>query len=164
MEARPLLRIAARFRAACDRHGALFIVNDRPDLALAAGADGVHLGQDDLDPSFARSLGLNIIGRSTHTPDELHRAFDEDVDYICVGPVHETPTKPGRPATGLDLIRLAAKSQKPWFAIGGMNPDTAAEAVEAGASRIVVVRAITEAPDPAAAVAGLRALLPVPQA
>lgn len=157
MEARPLLEIAARFRAACDRHGALFVINDRPDVALAAGADGVHLGQDDLDPAFARRLMPHgIIGRSTHSPEELRRASEEDVDYVCVGPVHETPTKPGRPATGLDLVRLAAKEcPRPWFAIGGIGPETIEEVAGAGASRVVVVRAITEAADPAAAVRSL---------
>lgn len=162
MEARPQLEIAARFRAACDRHGTLFIVNDRADLALAAGADGVHLGQDDLDPAFARSLGLAIIGRSTHTPAELRRAISEDVDYVCVGPVYETPTKPGRPAAGLDLVRLAAaECPKPWFAIGGIDLDTIGAVAGAGASRVVVVRAIAEAVDPAAAVKALRSALRV---
>ena len=158
MEAQPQLAIAERFRAACDRHDALFVVNDRAELASAAGADGVHLGQDDLDPSLARPLLAPgaIIGRSTHTPAELRRAFDEDVDYVCVGPVYETPTKPGRPAAGLDLVRLAAEDcPKPWFAIGGIELGTIGAVVEAGARRIVVVRAITGAADPGAAVSEL---------
>lgn len=162
LEARPLLALAERFRAACDRHGALFVVNDRPDLALAAGADGVHLGQDDLDPAIARRvLGPGaIIGRSTHAPDQLRRAHDEGVDYCAVGPVHATPTKPGRPAAGMDVVRVAAREATlPWFAIGGIDAGNLADVVAAGARRIVVVRAITEAADPAGAARALRAAL-----
>lgn len=163
LEARRQLDLAARFRAACDRHGKLFVVNDRVDLALASHADGVHLGQEDLPPAAARAqLGPGaIVGRSTHTPGELRTAEAEDVDYVCVGPVHETPTKPGRPAVGNELVRRAgAECSKPWFAIGGITLDNVEEAVAAGATRIVVVRAITEAPDPAEAAAALRAALP----
>lgn len=162
MEARPLLAIAARFRAACDRHGALFVINDRPDLAIAAGADGVHLGQDDLPPAIARDLvgEQMLIGRSTHSPAQMRAAFGEPVDYVCVGPVHETPTKPGRAATGLDLVALAAaESAVPWFAIGGLDPQTAKEAAAAGATRIVVVRAIEQAGDVEGAVRALRAAI-----
>lgn len=162
MEARPLLALAERFRAACDRHGALFIVNDRPDVALAANADGVHLGQDDLPPRHARTvIGDDLlIGRSTHAPAETRAAFAEPVDYVCVGPVHVTPTKPGRPATGLDLVRLAvAECRKPWFAIGGLDPQTAKEAASAGATRIVVVRAIEQAGDVEGSVRALRAAI-----
>lgn len=162
MEARPLLELAARFRAACDRHGALFIVNDRPDLALAAGADGVHLGQDDVSPAIARRIlgAERIIGRSTHSPDEIERAASEPVDYIVVGPCFETPTKPGRPATGLELLSAAAGVVLPWFAIGGLDERTLPRAVAAGARRAVIVRAITEAADPSLAVKRLRELLP----
>jgi thiamine-phosphate pyrophosphorylase len=163
MEARPLLRLAERFSAACARHGALFIVNDRPDVAVAAGADGVHLGQDDLPPDVARAiLGPDaIVGRSTHTADEVRRARSEPVDYIAVGPCFATPTKPGRPAAGLGLLRVAAaETTVPWFAIGGINAGTLPEVVAAGARRIVVVRAVTESADPAVAVKGLRGALP----
>lgn len=149
-----LLRWAPVFREACTRHGALFFVNDRPDVALAAGADGVHVGQNDLPAGFVRSLlgPAGLIGLSTHDEGQL-AAAPEEADYVCVGPVHETPTKPGRPGTGLELVRIAARTERrPWFAIGGIDPQTLPAAVEAGARRIVVVRAVTEAADPAAAV------------
>lgn len=163
MEAKPLLALAERFRTACDRHGALFIVNDRTDVALAAGADGVHLGQDDLPPDAARSIlgPAAIIGRSTHAPREIRRAHTEPIDYIAVGPVFETPTKPGRPAVGLELIRRAAREAiLPWFAIGGIDSETLSEVKAAGASRIVVVRALTKARDPGKAAKSLLAGLP----
>ncbi|HEX9697392.1 MAG TPA: thiamine phosphate synthase [Actinomycetota bacterium] len=162
MEARPLLALAEHFRAACDRHGALFVINDRPDLAIAAGADGVHVGQDDLPPGVARDLVGDemLIGRSTHAPAQMRAALAEPVDYLCVGPVHATPTKPGRPATGLDSVRLAAaECAKPWFAIGGLDPQTAKEAANAGARRIVVVRAIEQAADVEGAVRALRSAI-----
>lgn len=164
MEARPLLALAERFRAACDRHGALFVVNDRADLVEAAGADGVHLGQDDLSPQQARDLlgDAAIVGRSTHTAGQIRAALAEPVDYVCVGPVFQTPTKPGRPATGLDLVRLAAaECAKPWFAIGGIDHQTVHEVGAAGATRIVVVRAIADAADPAASVKALRGAIGV---
>lgn len=156
------LRAAEVFRRTCDRHGALFIVNDRADLALASGADGVHVGQDDLPPHLARSIvGREVlIGRSTHSTDEITRANDEAVDYIGVGPVNQTPTKPGRAGTGLDLVRAAAKAAtKPWFVTGGMNATTIAETMAAGCARVVVVRAITESSDPAAVASRLSAIL-----
>ncbi|MEX2557393.1 MAG: thiamine phosphate synthase [Actinomycetota bacterium] len=162
LEAGPILERAEIFREACDHHGVPFIVNDRADLTFAAGADGVHLGQDDLPVGAARHLlGRNvIIGRSTHDPDQLRRAEAEDVDYLAVGPVHETPTKPGRPAAGTDLVRLAAAEvRKPWFAIGGIDDSNLDEVRTAGATRIVVVRAVTLSGDPGAAVKGLRAAL-----
>lgn len=162
LEAGPILDRAEIFREACDRHGVPFIINDRADLTFAAGADGVHLGQGDLPVGAARHLlGRNvIIGRSTHHPDQLRRAVAEDVDYIAVGPVHETPTKPGRPAAGTELIRLAAAEvRKPWFAIGGIDTSNLDEVRAAGATRIVVVRAVTLAGDPGAAVKGLRSAL-----
>jgi thiamine-phosphate pyrophosphorylase len=158
-EARDLLRWAGPFREAAQRHGALFVVNDRPDVALAAEADGVHLGQNDLPPAFVRGLvGPDVlIGLSTHSDEQLHSAAPE-ADYVCVGPVRETPTKAGRPAVGLGPVRTAARAEhRPWFAIGGIDPQTLPEAVAAGARRIVVVRAVTEAADPAAAVLVLRA-------
>ena len=150
------------FKEAAEERDALFIVNDRPDLALALAADGVHLGQEDLPPEVARRiLGPDaVIGLSTHSPEQFDAAPNE-ADYLCVGPVWETPTKPGRPAAGLDPIRHATKSGegRPWFAIGGINEETLPEVVDAGAIRIVVVRAITEAPDPASSARGLAARL-----
>jgi thiamine-phosphate pyrophosphorylase len=162
MEAAGLLRVARRFRVAADRHGALFVVNDRVDVALAADADGVHLGQDDIPPGPARGIAGPhlLIGRSTHATAEIRAANDEPVDYIAVGPVHETPTKPGRRAVGPALLEAAAReSRHAWFAIGGMNAATLPAAVAAGATRAVVVRAVTEAGDPAAAASELRRVL-----
>lgn len=161
-EAGQVIRRGEIFREACERHGALFIVNDRPDVALALDADGVHLGQDDLPVDLARDiLGPDaIIGLSTHTRDQLETVSAE-ADYVCVGPVWSTPTKPGRPAVGLDLVRYAAEHERrPWFAIGGITPENASHAVTAGARRIVVVRAVTEAARPAAAVRSLLEQLP----
>jgi thiamine-phosphate pyrophosphorylase len=161
-EAGDLLRWGPRFREAARRHDALFIVNDRPDVALALEADGVHVGQNDLPAEFARQLlGPDaIIGLSTHSEEQLRGASSE-ADYVCVGPVHETPTKAGRSAVGVDLVRTAARTERrPWFAIGGINGRTLPEVVEAGATRIVVVRAVTEAPDPAVAVRELLDGLP----
>ncbi len=160
-----LLRAAEPFRRAADEAEALFVLNDRPDLAVACGADGVHVGQGDARPADARAVvGPDaIVGRSTHGPDEgAVAAADPDVDYLSIGPVHATPTKPGRPATGLDYVRwAAAEVRKPWFAIGGIDAVTVLDVVGAGAGRIVVVRAITEAEDPTAAAAELRASLDV---
>ena len=149
-----LVTAAREFRAAADAHGALFVLNDRPDLVAACGADGVHVGQDDGSPADARAaVGPDaIVGRSTHAPEQADAAeADPDVDYLAVGPVHATPTKPGRPAAGLDYVAYAAAhARKPWFAIGGLDAGNVAEVVERGATRIVVVRAITEAADPEA--------------
>ena len=161
-EAGDLLRCGEVFRAAAHRHGALFAVNDRADVALALGADVVHVGQNDLSVAQVRRIvGPEMaIGLSTHDEDRLLSA-DPDADYVCVGPVHETPTKPGRPATGLGLVRRAAELEgRPWFAIGGITAANLDEVVAAGARRVVVVRAVTEAPDPARAARELRALLP----
>ena len=145
------------------RHGALLAVNDRADIARAAGADVLHLGQDDLPLGAAREIvgPQTLIGRSTHETGEAARALMEDVDYFCVGPCWPTPTKPGRPAPGLDLVREVASmgSDKPWFAIGGIDERRIDEVIDAGARRIVVVRAITDAPDPGAAAGRLRAAL-----
>ena len=145
------------------RHGALVAVNDRADIARAAGADVLHLGQDDLPLGVAREIvgGQTFIGRSTHETGEAARALMEDVDYFCVGPCWPTPTKPGRPAPGLDLVRAVASmdSDKPWFAIGGIDERRIDEVIEAGARRVVVVRAITDAQDPGAAAGRLRAAL-----
>lgn len=161
-EAGHLLRWGEVFKDAADRHGALFVVNDRPDVALALEADGVHLGQDDLPVEVARRiLGPDaLIGLSTHDERQLTQS-SPDADYVCAGPIHETPTKPGRKATGLALVRQAARREsRPWFAIGGIDHGTLQDVVAAGATRIVVVRAVTEAPDPAAAVGSLLAGLP----
>jgi thiamine-phosphate pyrophosphorylase len=151
-----LVAASAAFRG----HDALFILNDRPDLVLECGADGIHVGQDDDPPKIARAaVGPDrIVGRSTHAPDQALAALkDPDVDYLAVGPVHTTPTKPGRPAAGLDYVSFAAGAvTKPWFAIGGLDAGNVHEVVERGATRIVVVRAITEADDPEAAARALR--------
>jgi thiamine-phosphate pyrophosphorylase len=150
---------AVAFRTAASEAGALFILNDRPDLVEASGADGVHVGQDDATPAEARALvgPDRIVGRSTHAPAQADAAeADPDVDYLAVGPVHETPTKPGRPAAGLDYIAYAARTvTKPWFAIGGLDADNVGDVLELGAGRIVVVRAIAAADDPEAAARAL---------
>src|SRR4051812_17197833 len=131
-----LIAAAREFRAAADAHGALFILNDRPDLVAACDADGVHVGQDDGTPAEARALvgPERIVGRSTHAPPQADAAeAAPDVDSLAVGPVHATPTKPGRPATGLDYVAYAArKVRKPWFAIGGLDAHTIGAAVERG--------------------------------
>jgi thiamine-phosphate pyrophosphorylase len=164
-----LVADASAFRVATARHGALFILNDRPDLVEACGADGVHVGQDDLPVADARSLlGANrLIGLSTHSPAQLDAACaargDAAPDYVSVGPVWETPTKPGRPATGLDYVRYAAEhASLPWFAIGGIDAENVADVAAAGARRVVVVRAIRDAADPQGAARTLRAALRVP--
>jgi thiamine-phosphate pyrophosphorylase len=163
-EAGDLLRWGETFRDAAERHGALFIVNDRPDVAYALDADGVHLGQNDLPPRVARELlGEDaIIGLSSHSPEQWDAAAPE-ADYLCMGPVWETPTKPGRPAAGLDAVRHAAESgeRRPWFAIGGISESSLAGVLDAGATRIVVVRAVTEAGDPVDAVGALREALAI---
>ena len=155
-----VLRAAARFRALCDEHGALLWLNDRPDLARAAGADGVHLGQDDTPVDEARDqLGPDVlIGLSTHSPAQFDAALRSGADQLSVGPVWETPTKAGRPAAGLDYVRYAAEhaGDAPWFAIGGIDASNVGDVVAAGARRIVVVRAIRDAADPERAAAGLR--------
>ena len=161
-EAGDLIRWGKTLREAADRHGALFIVNDHPGVALALEADGVHVGQNDLPPPIARRVvgSGGIVGLSTHTREQWDAAPPE-ADYLCAGPVWETPTKPGRPAAGLDFVRYASKSSedRPWFAIGGINQENLPEAVEAGAHRIVVVRAVTDAADPGDAVGRLLASL-----
>jgi thiamine-phosphate pyrophosphorylase len=158
LEAREELALIEVFADACRRHGKLLAVNDRADVALAAGADVLHLGQDDLPvPVARRILGPEpLIGRSSHSPAQSQTAADEEgVDYFCAGPVWTTPTKPGRPATGLELISHVASRNpaRPWFAIGGISADRLDDVIAAGATRVVVVRAITEADDPAAAAA-----------
>jgi thiamine-phosphate pyrophosphorylase len=164
LEAGQELRLLDAFRAACDRHGALLAVNDRADVAYAAGADVLHVGQDDLPAPIARQiLGPRpLIGLSTHSEDQAVAAAAEPAaDYFCAGPVWPTPTKPGRPAPGIGLLSFAARlgSPRPWFAIGGISEQNLGQVLDAGATRIVVVRAITAAYDPGAAAARLAMLL-----
>lgn len=163
LEARQELEALEVLGDAARRHGALLAVNDRADIALAAGADVLHLGQDDLPLAVARDIlgDRPVIGRSTHDADQVAAADAEAVDYFCVGPCWPTPTKPGRSAPGLDLVRRAADraTAKPWFAIGGIDADRLSEVLAAGARRIVVVRAITAAEDPRAAAEQLKSTL-----
>jgi thiamine-phosphate pyrophosphorylase len=159
-----ILRAAARFRSLCDEHGALFWLNDRPDLALAARADGVHVGQEDTPAADVRSqVGPDLlVGLSTHAPEQFDAALASEADEISVGPVWETPTKAGRPAAGLEYVRYAAErgGERPWFAIGGIELGNVSEVVAAGAKRIVVVRAVRDAEDPERAARALRDALP----
>ena len=155
-----ILRAAERFARRCAEHGALFILNDRPDLAAEVEADGVHVGQDDGTVEAARAIigSERLVGLSTHTPSQVQAAAG--ADYIGVGPVHATPTKPGRPAVGLELVRYAAvHARVPFFAIGGINAANAADVRAAGARRIAVVRALTDAEDPKRAAIELRAAI-----
>jgi thiamine-phosphate pyrophosphorylase len=164
LEAGQELRFLEVFRAACEKHGALLAVNDRADVAYAAGADVLHLGQDDLPVATARQiLGPGpLIGLSTHAePETAAASASSGIDYFCVGPVWPTPTKPGRPAPGLGLVRYAAAMElsRPWFAIGGIAEENLGQVLEAGARRVVVVRVITDVRAPAAAAANLAARL-----
>jgi thiamine-phosphate pyrophosphorylase len=159
-----LMRAAAVFRRLCDERGALFWLNDRPDLVAACGADGVHVGQDDMPLDEARRVAGEdvLLGLSTHSPAQLDAAVaDGSADQLSVGPVWETPTKVGRPAAGLDYVRHAAgvAADRPWFAIGGIDLGNVREVIAAGASRVIVVRAIRDADDPRAAAAALREAL-----
>ena len=160
LEARDEIALCGLFAAAAERHGALWSVNDRADVASVVRPDVLHLGHDDLPVSAARALLGNevLVGRSTHDDEQVRAAaLEPGVDYFCVGPTWPTPTKPGRPAPGLLLLRMAAElaSPRPWFAIGGIDGGNLDEVLEAGARRIVVVRALTEAADPQAAAADL---------
>jgi thiamine-phosphate pyrophosphorylase len=161
-------RSARTFRRLCDTYSALFIVNDDPWLAQTCGADGVHVGQDDVAATEAREiLGREaIVGLSTHSGEQLAASAAQPVDYVSVGPIWETPTKAGRPGVGLGLVEhAAADAPHPFFAIGGIDPTNAGEVVAAGARRLGVVRAIRDAPDPAAVAEALRgALEPVGEA
>ena len=164
LEAGQELRLLETFRRACDRHCTLLAVNDRADVAFAAGADVLHVGQDDLPSAVARQIlgPAPVIGLSTHSQDQAETAAaDPAADYFCAGPVWPTPTKPGRPAPGLGLIRFVAglAPARPWFAIGGIDEARLDEVLLAGARRVVVVRAITEAGDPGGAAARLAARL-----
>ncbi|WP_432124638.1 thiamine phosphate synthase [Streptomyces sp. C10-9-1] len=160
MEAGEELEHLRVFADACRRHGALLAVNDRADVAHAAASDVLHLGQGDLPVHAARAvLGSGVlIGRSTHAEAEVDAAAAEPgVDYFCTGPCWPTPTKPGRHAPGLGLVRYAASlpTSRPWFAIGGIDAGNLDAVLDAGARRVVVVRAVTEAEDPGAASAEL---------
>jgi len=151
-------RSGRTFRRLANTYSALFIVNDDPYLARELSADGVHVGQEDIDPEEARRVvgPDSIIGLSTHSREQIEAAGSKPVDYISVGPIWETPTKEGRPATGLELIRAAAETAPlPWFAIGGIDTANVGEVVAAGAKRLCVVRAIRDAADPRAATADL---------
>ena len=164
IEAKRELQLLEVVAAVAERHGALWSVNDRADVALAAGADVLHLGQDDLPVRHARAIVGDdvLIGRSSHDLAQVEgAAVEPGVDYFCVGPTWPTPTKPGRPAPGLDLTRQAAalSTDRPWFAIGGIDLDNLDQVLEAGATRVVVVRALTEAADPRAAAGAFKARL-----
>jgi len=156
------LQMAQSLRNLCQRYDALFIVNDRVDIALAVDADGVHLGQQDIPIALARRvLGpQRLVGRSTTNPEEMARAIAEEADYIGVGPVYATPTKAGKPAAGLDYVRYAVQhASLPWYAIGGIDAKNLPEVTAAGARRVAVVRAIMQAPDPSQATQTLLAQL-----
>jgi thiamine-phosphate pyrophosphorylase len=162
LEARQLLERAAVVRAACNQAGVPFILNDRPDLALAAGADGVHVGQDDAPPALARRvMGAGaIVGLSTHRPEELDAALGEPVDYFSAGPVVPTPTKPGRPGTGVAYAAAAVRrTPLPVFVTGGVSPSSVPELVAAGVRHFVVVRWLTRSADPFRAASELRAAI-----
>jgi thiamine-phosphate pyrophosphorylase len=155
-----IIRAARRYAQVCADHGALLILNDRPDLVDVGGADGVHVGQDDIPVSDARrTVGPHrLVGLSTHTPEQVQKAHELELDYVGVGPVHETPTKPGRAAVGVELVEYAARHARiPFFAIGGITPGNVDAVHAAGATRIAVVRALTEADDPEGTARAMRA-------
>ena len=156
-------RLALAMRTLTSEHEALLIINDHADLAIAADADGVHLGQDDLPPDVVRALpGFEgrLIGRSTHSLEQARAAIDEGADYIAVGPVYPTPTKEGRPAVGTGLLsRVAEIADRPFVAVGGIDHDNAPAVVEAGAAAIAVVRAVYDAIDPAESARRLHELI-----
>ena len=157
-----IVEAGRRIGALCRDHGALFVVNDRPDLAVACGADGVHVGQEDAAVEEARRVvgPDRLVGVSTHTEEQIAAARASSADYLGVGPVYATATKPGVRPVGTGLVRHAAvHAGKPFFAIGGIDAGTAAEVAAAGAERVAVVRAIRDAEDPRAATAALRAAL-----
>jgi thiamine-phosphate pyrophosphorylase len=181
IEAAEELELLAVLKETAERHGRLWAVNDRADIAVLSGAPVFHIGQKDLPLAAARTLlnGNAAIGLSSHAPEQVDAALaaaagPAGLDYFCVGPVWATPTKPGRAAVGLELVKYAAAAAGPagqegqadggvpWFAIGGIDHSNVEQVVEAGARRIVVVRAITEADDPAAAAASLLAALDAP--
>jgi thiamine-phosphate pyrophosphorylase len=163
LDARPLLRRAQVAGDVCRAAGVPFVLNDRPDLALECGADGVHVGQDDAPPDLARRIlgDQAIIGLSTHAPAEWDAAGAEPADYLSAGPVNATPTKPGRPGTGLSYLEYVSGRDRgcPWFVTGGATPETIPAMAAAGARRFVVVRYLTEAADPEAAARRLRLVI-----
>jgi thiamine-phosphate pyrophosphorylase len=162
LEARPLLERARQLRAVCTDHGIPFVLNDRPDLALEVEADGVHVGQDDAPVALARRImgPAAIVGLSTHSPSDLESALHTEASYLSAGPVEATPTKPGRPGTGLDYLTLAAgQARVPVFVTGGVTPERVPALAAAGARHFVVVRYLTESDDPAAAARRLRAAI-----
>lgn len=165
LEAAQELELLAVLKSVAQEYGKLWAVNDRADVAMLSGAPVFHVGQKDLPLPAARSLvgpGTGV-GLSCHDPAQASAAAaNPDADYFCVGPVWATPTKPGRAAVGLPLVEHAAslETTKPWFAIGGVELSTVDQVVTAGASRIVVVRAITAAEDPTAAAQELLSRLP----
>ena len=147
-----LLAQAQQLCQLCHKYNALFIVNDRVDVALAVDADGVHLGQQDIPIALARQIlgSGKIVGRSTTNPEEMQKAIAERADYIGVGPVYQTPTKPAKAAAGFEYVQYAAaNSPIPWFAIGGIDLNNLPNVLEAGAQRVAVVRAIMRAEQPA---------------
>lgn len=166
LDAAPQLRLLDVLKEAAERHGKLWAVNDRVDVATTSGCPILHLGQDDLPLPAARTLlGPGVtLGLSTHTTDQIDRAIaNPEADYFCVGPVWATPTKPGRAAVGTGLVEYAASvtpESRTWFAIGGIDSTNVEQVVEAGARRIVVVRAVTDAKEPFEAAQALRAALP----
>jgi thiamine-phosphate pyrophosphorylase len=155
--------IALALRRLTLLHDALLIINDHPDIAIAADADGVHLGQDDLSPSVVRELpGFQgrLIGRSTHSLEQARAAIDDGADYFAVGPVFPTPTKAGRPAVGIDLVaEVAAIADRPFVAVGGIDHDNAAAVIGAGARALAVVRAVYDAVDPSESARRLHELI-----
>jgi thiamine-phosphate pyrophosphorylase len=160
-----LLRVAAAMRVVCERHGALLMLNNRPELVARAGADGVHMDRDGISLAQAReAIGPDkLLGTSTHSPDEIEAAQHAPLDYISVGPVHATPIRPNAAPVGHALITYASRSSKlPFFAVGGIEPDNTGAVAAAGAQRIAVVRAITESPDPERAAAVLRSEITTP--
>ncbi len=157
-----VIEAGRRFASVCEHFGVPLILNDRPELVAAVGADGVHVGQDDVSVEEARELvgAERIVGLSTHSPIQIDSALAADVNYIGVGPVHATPTKPGRPAVGTALVAYAAAHARiPFFAIGGIDDFNVGAVLEAGAERVAVVRALTRASDPERAARVLRAKL-----
>jgi len=159
------LALAERLCQLCHQYGALFIVNDRIDIAVAVDADGVHLGQQDMTMTIARRiLGPGkLVGRSTTNPQEMERAIQEQADYIGVGPIYETPTKVGKAAVGQEYIRYAHQhAPMPWYAIGGINQNNLKDVLEAGAQRVAVVREIMQAASPTQVVQQMLAQLPIP--
>jgi thiamine-phosphate pyrophosphorylase len=157
-----LVAAAAPFRSACVEHGALFVLNDRPDLATRCGADGVHIGQSDASYENARALvgPSRVVGMSTSSPDEMLSAQDLGADYVGVQTIYPTPTKPDEAASGLWLVEAAARTLTiPWFPIGGIDMSNIDQVVASGAPGVAVVRAIRDAADPEAAARELRAAL-----